>query len=392
MYSHVKALLDIGIGEEFNEAQFRDICSVTYELTDVQIELAVSIVHALWRKKAFRDLRWLLKAMKQGALKNGVSDFTALDVTAIDNISADSKSGRRFLTAVRRLPDFDHNGTFESHLRKLPRSVLVENPVLWKYPMHLGTQLMKLVPDTADREHLLLFMHALCEARLAAKPNRQEERIRHNVSEVFVFPILTGLANTRGTLSYRDVLPRTMGRTTLIDVVGRVAGNSYVRLCSKKVTLTRVDSKDCFTRILAFFNSAVLHGLFEASGIARTQLLTGVEVRRRMPILEQELPGLICTRAPPRPIVPKCRLTEEDVQRLLSATESCTSRERVVLLLLYTTALRAGAIENMMLNDVWDPSRQQMRDYWIVTEKFSIPRTIRPCGRLSAAMDEYLRA
>lgn len=333
----------------------------------------------------------MLGVLRSGAI-DGPEAFAALDAEGIDALAGGNDARRRLLVAARRLPAFDPDGIFESHLRRVPRRVMDAHPLLWKYPSFLATQMLRLVPDAADRAHLLAFVHALAEARIAAQPGRQEARIRANVAVVFAFPVLLGLANTRGERSFRDLLPRTMQRSQMVDAIGRVTGNAYHRLRTKKVTLQQANSKDGMTRILAFFNGAIRHGLFEDSGIARNQPVAASEVRRRLTALEREQPDAIAAREPLRPVVPRERITEGDVQRFLEAVEtSACLRERVVLVLLYTTALRAGAIEGMVLADVWDAARNRPLDYWTVTEKFSARRTVKPCAQLTTAMERYVR-
>jgi hypothetical protein len=277
-------------------------------------------------------------------------------------------------SVAKRQPAFDPNGQYSSHLRLVPRELLDAHPALWRYPVNLALALRRsLGDDPADRDHVLSLLDAVVAARVERQPDRDVVRTRQSVSDFATRILINGLsaaAKAAGTV--RDVLPLTADRVALLRCIARVQAATY-RATTRRRRAWTMRPVDTIKQTLAFFNGAIAAGLFENTGVGRRDRIQEREVRREMDALETADPARYCARRDTASVQPKEHITEEDAHLLLDVAAAMTPRYRCVLLLLYTLALRAGAIE---LLTPGPRSRAAVRVRWTT---FGTPLA-RPCA------------
>ena len=113
-------------------------------------------------------------------------------------------------------------------------------------------------------------------------------------------------------------------------------------------------------RVFRLVQGAIRAGVFAPAVSAGTTLRRS-ELFRVMQHLQDEDPMRWQARPPQRKVRDDAslRLTHRDVDLLLKASALSTTswRARVILLLLYTTGIRAGALARMRLSNVWGHGR-----------------------------------
>lgn len=316
--------------------------------------------------------------------------FIAMDITDIKRACGRSHGARKVLTLVRAKPLFDPRGQFSTHLFTVPITLMNAHSILWLYPVDVASSLYRHIPNEADRTHMLNFLETLTLSRIAAHPEREEMRTRQATAQYFHTTLVVSLANIRGKKSFQEVFPEKMTLETLLDVVSKVQGNTYWRIAQKNRTENCDDVVDGISRTVSYFNGAIRLGIFENSGISSRERINIMVVRRNLLELEKENPDLYRYKNPRRKVVEKPTLQEDDAQKLLQAAKKCSFKDLSVLLLLYTVALRGGAIERMKKSDVWDDNQSCIRRICQVTEKFSRIHKFVPCPQLREALHNYI--
>lgn len=304
---------------------------------------------------------------------------------------------------VHRLRDAakrQRDGRYASHLHAVRESTMERHPALWTFPVLLARTLERYAVPPDDAAHYVALAVAIAEARVCAAPcHRLPDRVRRAVA-CDVATLVVCLCDRAPQVSLRQLLP--VGATTLHHIQ-ECAAYIQARLHARQHAAAIVRPRGRYlhavtahphTPVVCTLRGAVRLGVFEPA-VRRSDAacIGGGAERRRMLACMRALEERDATRwrahppapdaVPVRPVRP---LEDGEVAALLRAARALPSaRHEVVLLLLYTLALRAGAVGGMRFRDVDGDG-----SCWTITEKFSERRRVRPCAELRAAMRRYV--
>jgi integrase len=314
----------------------------------------------------------------------------AMDCLAFRVLAGPSHRLYRLLTIARMQRVYDPNGEFTSHLYFVPRALLATHPILWKYPVLLAKGMMDKVPDEADRIHLLHLTEVIACARIANNSHRDVDRTRNAVARAVMFLVVRPLAHVRGGTSFRDIFPQVQSRDHLVSTLACIVGSMHKQASDKPMRrMSNGHGQQPIDRVLVFFNGIIQLGVLEDAGITRSSRILRRELVGRLFDLETGNPHWFQLSVPPRHIEPHPNITQEDAETMVSVARGMSRKSHCVILILYTVALRAGAIANMRLDDVWDG--KAVRSVWSIKEKFSKMHCVRPVDVLRDAIADYIK-
>lgn len=293
-----------------------------------------------------------------------------------------------YLDAAKRQPALDPDGHYSSHLCRVSTATMsLANGALWGFPLDLPVALEQYGVPREDAQRLALLADAIAAARASVVPGRRlQERTRADVGAQ-VACIARTLYDRQPAVSIGGLLapPVTLERLTSLAAHVEARHNQRIQEAG------RAGEPDAGPRypVFSLLRGALRAGVF-APSIPPHEVLRPQALRRAMEDLEARDPTRWRARPPERPASDCTGLTQDEVDAMLQAAQGLRARHRVVLLLLYTTGLRAGAIAHMRLENVWDDRHGVVRQTWAILEKFSSHRRIVPCAELREAMHRYV--
>ena len=343
------------------------------------------------RKSTLRSLLYLVSFFTDE------NDFTNLSGPEIE--SRITRNPQRFsaklLIRLRMHHSFDNSKLFQSHLYGVPGWLLQEQPNLKLFPPNLSRALLRYVPLAVDRAWLVTLATRLLNAR-SQKKHRESWRTARGIACSISWLVIPGIVEAareekwgysveymmRNGISCKDDFVRVLARIRCATLkLSKLHRTMHMRDGDQQ------QSQEL--RLCSFFNGAINHELF-VPVIERAFRVGEHHIWIHMEQLNQENPDrwpLVAKTTTTH--VPNPEITSDDVSKLLSLDVS--TRGKVLLYILYTTALRHDAIANMKIEDVWDTASQTVKSLWYIREKFSKIRIISPCPELSDTMSQYIR-
>ena len=306
---------------------------------------------------------------------------------------------RRRINAAAAHPSVDPEGTYRSHRRWLPTAYLERHPDLRRMPVEVGLFLRRCATDAADAEHLLLFLRDVVQRRLVRLPgHRDARRAVASVCRraVWVLGLLwrggSALrdATADGPRSWRcDWLPVGLDKTGLVERIPLSLGASYARPgAERRRWRTTPTISDPRRVVVGFWRGCVSTGVFEPHIPATACVPDELALDRRLTELALAHPERFRAEAPTLRTEDRPELQPEDVEALRRACRH--PRETALLELLATTGVRACAVAMARRGDVWDATRNEVRQRVYLREKNSDVRSLVPCPRLRAALHAWL--
>ena len=284
--------------------------------------------------------------------------------------------------AAKRQPGLDPEGRFSSHLWRVRRATLAPlDGALYAFPLDLPLALQRYALPAADARWFVELAVAVAE-RQALHAVADPARARAAIGAVLAHAVRT-LYDRAPPVPLGGFLAPPLTRERLVDLCAHVEAASQRR--AREAAYAVLPEAAARWPMFRLVQGALRAGVF-APAVPAAPPLRRLDLVRAMRRLEARDGARWQADVPPRPVREEAglRLTQGDVERLLRAAADGPPRARVVLLLLYTTGLRAGAVARLQCGDV------EGRAVWTVTEKFGRVRRVRPCAELRAAMEAYL--
>lgn len=300
------------------------------------------------------------------------TEFASLDVHELRVLVGDTKGAMKLLTVAKKQSKFDPDGQFASHLCRVGRSTMDQNPALWLYPVDLAVAFEHKLEDQHDRAHFLELAEAIALPRIQDLPRRLPARTRAAVS----CSICKIIRVARDLYPVpRDLFPKGMDRARLIEAVSIMSARNWWYAAK----LSRPHSEGyekC--ELVDMINGAISRGVFEPN-VSRKDPVKRTELYQATRRLALDRPMDFVCEYQTGNYRSECHITDDDLEKMVVVVNREPLKTQAVYWLLYTLALRIKAIESLRFEDVWDNKTGNVRYKCKALEKFSEVRCCHLC-------------
>lgn len=287
-------------------------------------------------------------------------------------------------------PAVDVDGLFQTHAHCVPWQFLNQYGLLRQLSGGLCRRLFGEFQPTECEFIVRCVLTPLVQDRLMRIRRRLPERALHSLSQqcMFALHLLQRVSRHEGLPL--DVLLGGTRHRIIRSIAAAIGMENQYRHQIRSVLRSNVNSSSMnpCEQIMGFFHRCVASGVFEPT-ITAAQAITPPEVYRALFDLEQEQPTQYRTSPTIGRPVHKPVLQEDVVSALRTVCR--TPRETLIFLLLSRVGLRANAVHNLLVRDVYDVVRQTVHHTAAVLEKNSFVRHITLTAELREAVAQYVQ-
>ena len=317
-------------------------------------------------------------------------NLMSMDATKFKALLHDPRHKR--VVHIVRLAYIAEGGNPDVVARCSGSQMLTDNqPVLCDWPPAWGAWMEKHIPQHEDREHVMQFLCALDEHNHRTKPTRSRQNSRRSLCDRAKVLFGTMGRMLQGTShSYRTIMPYGMDTDQMTQFLAELVHtwHSHAEPTYKRKT-QRISQSPMAKVLVTMMKTATKVGLFPNVVMRRSTF--------RLP----DVYAAIQTHTDPEELAARedseahvgarrCRPPSEDTVEKLREVARGDPRKSLFLALLTTTGLRLRAITQLTIHHLWDAKRNTVNDEFVVVEKNSERRTIRPNRELREAIERFV--
>lgn len=264
-------------------------------------------------------------------------------------------------------------------------------PELSDWPPAWGAWMEKHIPEHEDREHVMRFLSALDEKNHQTQPTRSRQNSRRSLCDraKVLFGTVKRMIHSTPH-SFQTIMPYEMDTDQMTHFLADLVHTWHFNSDPTYKRKTQNISQSPMAKVLVtMMKTATKVGLFP-NVVMRRNLF-------RLPDVHAEIqthtdPEELATREESEVNIGarRCKPPTEDMVDRLRAVAQTDPRKKLFLALLTTTGLRLRAISQITIHHLWDAKRNVVNDHFVVSEKNSEPRTIKPNNELREAIECFV--